>query len=82
MAGPAGLATSLLELTALVIALVLLRDGAWLRRPPVPSSHVRWLAGLAVLALTVIGIAGSGLPGLDQYVPQNTTVYSTHQHSA
>jgi hypothetical protein len=82
--GPALLAASLLETVSLVLALALLRNGSGLRRPDGFSDHVRWMAGLAVVALTMLGLAGSGLPGLGNY--GNTgdkplTATSTHNHN-
>jgi len=82
--GPALLATSLLETVSLILALVLLREWAWLRRPDGFSDHARWMAAFAVVALTMLGLAGSGLPGLGNY--GNTgdkplTATSTHNHS-
>ena len=54
----------LLEVGALLLALVLLRGRGWLRRPAA-SAHVRWLTLVAVVAVTTIALAGSGLPAFD-----------------
>ncbi|NMM34223.1 MAG: hypothetical protein HHJ13_09545 [Phycicoccus sp.] len=54
-----------LEISTLIVAVVLLRrrDGL-LRRPPA-SAHVSWLTLVAVIAITAIGFAGTGLSGFD-----------------
>ncbi|QHK20990.1 hypothetical protein GU243_16155 [Pseudarthrobacter psychrotolerans] len=65
---PAGLpdwAAGVLELTSLVAAVVLLRDNG---RPPrrLPASaHVRSLTVVAAIAVTVLGLAGTGPAGFD-----------------
>lgn len=58
---------ALLELGTLVVAAILLINGKRLRRPGRTSEHARWIALVAVLAITVLGLAVSGLPGLDDY---------------
>jgi len=60
-------AASALEAGTLVLAVVLLRGTGWLRSRPPASAHVRWLTLVAVIAVTAIGLAGSGLPGLDDF---------------
>jgi hypothetical protein len=60
---PGGLAdgmTGLLEVGTLAAAVVLLRARRWERRSP-PSAHQMWLALVGVLALTVLGLAGTPL---------------------
>ena len=54
-----------LEISTLIVAVVLLRrrDGL-LRRPPA-SAHVSWLTLAAVIAITVVGLAGTGLAQFD-----------------
>ena len=60
---PGGLAngmTGLLEVGTLAAAMLLLRARRWLRRSP-PSAHQMSLALVGVLALTVLGLAGTPL---------------------
>jgi len=65
--GLADVASGVLEVGALVAAVVLLRYSGWLRRQPPASAHVGWLALVAVIAVTAIGFAGSGLAWFDDY---------------
>ena len=69
----------LLELAALLFALVLLRDRGWLRRPPA-SAHLRWLALVAVVAVTSASLAGSGLPVFDDITGStgDSSIVSAH----
>jgi hypothetical protein len=64
--GLADWAAGVLEVSTLLLAVVLLREPGWLRRPPT-SPHVRALTLVAVIAVAAIGLAGSGLPGLDDF---------------
>lgn len=57
-------AADLLGLGALAAALVLLTGPRWLRRPPA-SEYTRRLALVAVVAVTAVGLGGSGLAALD-----------------
>jgi hypothetical protein len=65
--GLADLAACALEVATLLIAVVLLRASGWLRRPS-GSAHVRGLAVVAVVAISAIGLSGSGLAWFDDYV--------------
>ena len=58
--GLADVAACLLAAGTLLVAVVLLRGRAWLRRAPV-SAHLRWLALVAVIAITTIGLGGTHL---------------------
>lgn len=81
--GLADFAAFALEVGTLLAAVVLLRGRGWLRRRPPVSAHVRWLTLGAVIAVTAIGFAGSGLPGFDNFggsADQSATI--AHQHSA
>lgn len=62
--GLADVASSLLEVSALLVAAVLLRGRGWRRRPPA-SAHLRWLILVALICVVAIGLAGSGLPWFD-----------------
>lgn len=68
-----------LEFAALLIALVLLRDRGWLRRPP-SSAHLRWLALVAVVAVTSASLAGSGLAVFDDITGStgDSSIVSAH----
>ncbi len=59
------LAAAELAVAALLAAVVLLRGESWLRRRPPLSAHVGRLAVVAVIAVSAIGIGGSGLAWLD-----------------
>lgn len=56
-----------LELITVIVAAALLINGKRVRRPGRSSEHARWIAVVAVIAITVLGLAVSGLPGLDDY---------------
>jgi hypothetical protein len=58
--GLADIAACLLAAGTLLVAVVLLRGRASLRRPPT-SAHLRWLALVAVIAVTMIGLGGTHL---------------------
>jgi hypothetical protein len=62
--GLADVASSVLELGTLVVAVVLLRGRDWTLRPRV-SAHLRWLIVVAVIAVTAVGLAGTGLRWFD-----------------
>jgi hypothetical protein len=64
--GLTGGAAFALEASTLLVAVILLRGRGQLRQPPA-SAHVRWLALVAVIAVTAIGLAGSGLASLDDF---------------
>lgn len=60
---PIGLAEGMvcvLAIVTLAAASTLLGARRWLARPP-PSAHQTWLALIGVLALTVFGLAGTGI---------------------
>ena len=78
--GLAASAVTLLELGAFVVALILVVDGPWVRKPATASEHVRWMLMLSVLALTMLGLAGSGLPGLSDYGPGEAPLPPSQQH--
>jgi hypothetical protein len=66
-AHPVGLADAMacvLQIGTLAAAVLLLTARRWLERPP-PSAHQVSLALVAVLALTVLGLAGTGLAWFD-----------------
>jgi hypothetical protein len=84
---PVGLtnwAACALEVSTLIVAVLLLRRTGWVqrwiqRRPPA-TAHVRWLTLVAVIAVTAIGLAGSGLPVLDDFGGiGNQMVMTSHQ---
>jgi hypothetical protein len=56
-----------LEVSTLIVAVLLLRGTGWIQRRPSATAHVRWLSVVAVIAVTAIGLAGSGLPLLDDF---------------
>ena len=78
--GLADIAATVLETATLLLALALLRANQWAQRPPA-SAHVRSLALVGVLAITAIGLAGSGLPWLDDFGTPNgpSTMITAHQ---
>jgi hypothetical protein len=81
--GLAQVAVGLLQLGMLALALVLLNDGSWVHRPARASEHVRWMTVMLVVALTAIGLAGSGLPGFSDFSPGDQPVSnSSHSHEA
>jgi hypothetical protein len=59
--GLADCAACLLEVVTLVLAVALLRRSAWTRGPTSPATHARSLALVALVAVTAIGLAGTGL---------------------
>ena len=67
-----------MEAATLLLAVALLRPTRQrLQRPPA-SAHVRSLALTAVIAITAIGLAGSGLPWLDDFgSPSGPSVMTT-----
>ena len=66
----------LLEVGTLAGAVVLLRARRWLGRPG-PSAHQLALALVAVLALTTVGLAGTGLAWFDVLGPSGSHVVAT-----
>jgi len=60
-------ASVVLEVGALAVAVVLIRARGRLRRRSV-SEHVGWLGLVAVVAVTALGLAGTGLPLFDGLV--------------
>jgi hypothetical protein len=62
--GLADVASSVLETVTLLVAAVLLWGRDWARRPGA-SAHLRWLLVVAVIAVTAIGLSGSGVGWLD-----------------
>jgi hypothetical protein len=78
--GLTDLAACALEILTLLLAVVLLRGRTWLRRPPA-SAHLSALSLLAVIAVTTIGLAGSGLPWLDAFGNSgDQSAVSSHSH--
>lgn len=63
--GLSDIAACVLEISTLVVAVILLRSTERLRRRLPASAHLRWLALVAVIAGSAIGLAGSGLSWLD-----------------
>lgn len=78
--GLAASAATVLELGALILALILVVDGPWVRLPAKASEHVRWMAVLAVVSVTLLGMAGSGLPGLSDYGPGDPPLPASQSH--
>lgn len=64
--GLTGGAALALEASTLLVAVMLLRGRVQRRQPPA-SAHVSWLALVAVIAVTAIGLAGSGLAWPDDF---------------
>jgi hypothetical protein len=56
-----------LEVISLVAVVLLLRPRRWLARRPSASTHVRGLAALALVSVTVIGVATTGLGWFDAF---------------
>jgi hypothetical protein len=56
-----------LEVVSLIVAVVLLRAQGWLGRRPPASAHVRGLILVALIAVTAIGLAGTGLSWFDVF---------------
>ena len=63
--GLSDITACILEISTLVLAVILLRRGEGLRRRAPASAHLRWLAVVAVIAVTAIGLAGSGVGWLN-----------------
>ncbi len=63
--GLSDITASVLEISTLLVAVVLLRRSEGLRRRLPASAHFRSLALVAVIAVTAIGLAGSGVGWLD-----------------
>ena len=82
--GLASSAVTILEFAALVLSLLILCDGAWVRRPATASEHVRWIAVMSVVSIAAFGLAGSGLLGLSDYGPGDAPLpaSATHSHSS
>jgi hypothetical protein len=64
--GLTDLTACVLEICTLILAVVLVRGKAWLRRPPF-SAHLGAITLVAVIAITTIGLAGSGLAWFDGF---------------
>jgi hypothetical protein len=67
---PANLADTLaaaLDLTVLLTAVLLLRGTRWLSRRPPGSAHVTSLVLVTLLAVTIIGVAATGLSWFDAF---------------
>lgn len=56
-----------LEVGMLLVTVVLMRAGGWLGRRPRVSAHVNGLILVALLAITAIGVAGTGLSWADAF---------------
>lgn len=63
--GLSDITACILEITTLVLAVLLLRRSQALQSRPPASAHHKGLALLAVIAITAIGLAGSGVGWLD-----------------
>jgi hypothetical protein len=74
--GLVDLAASVLEAGTLIVAFALLRGRASQRRPSA-SAHLRALTLVAVLAVTTIGLAGSGLAWFDDFGHSQDNVQTT-----
>ena len=68
-----------LEVITLLVALILL-GGSGRRRQPPASAHASWLALVAVLAVTAIGLAGSGLASFDDFGSSGDQPVLTSHH--
>jgi hypothetical protein len=66
--GVADVLASVLELGSLLAAIVLLRTAHKLRRRPAASAHARALIVIAALAITSLGLAGTGLAVFNIFV--------------
>ena len=79
--GLADSAACLLEVITLLVTVVLLRQRGWLRRASL-SAHVSGLSVVAVIAVTAIGLAGSGLAWFDAVGNSGaeSSVTSPHSH--
>jgi hypothetical protein len=56
-----------LEVISLAAAVLLLRPRRWLARRPSASTHVRGLAALALVSVTAVGVATTGLGWFDAF---------------
>ena len=65
-AGFADIAACILELLTLAACLLASREGPWLRRPPVGQYGLA-LGLMSLLAVTTLGLGGSGLPGVHAF---------------
>jgi hypothetical protein len=79
--GVSNFAATVLAAGALVVAVILLRKPRWLDRSGRVSEHVRWIGVLAVVSITLIGLAGSGLPGFSDYGISRDQSVPTSSHS-
>jgi len=70
-------AIGVLEIATLMAAVVLLSEPAWLRRAPT-SSHAGKLGLVAIVAVTAIGVGGSGLSMFDLGGLDETPVPGNH----
>jgi hypothetical protein len=70
-----------LEVITLLVAVVLLRGKGRRRRRAAGSAHVSWLTLVAVIAVTAIGLAGSGgLAWFDDFGSSGDQSVISHQH--
>ena len=59
--GLADCADCALEVVTLITAVILIRSDSRLRQRPPASAHVGWLITFTVVAITALGVGGSGL---------------------
>ncbi|WP_242702207.1 hypothetical protein [Arthrobacter cavernae] len=76
--GLADCAASLLELGTLLLAVILLRDGGRLHGRPPASAHLRALPVVAAIAVSVMGLAGTGWFGNPGHSGHESVAISQH----
>ena len=76
--GLADVSACLLEVTTSSLAFILVRGRPGLRSRPATVAHRRWLPLVAVLAVTAIGLSGSGLAATQTGGSSHAQASSTH----